>query len=231
MAEVHYNLGRASHELRRYEDAKASLERAIALRPGFAPALMMLGMTESSLGRPEKAVEFLERALALGWSDTAAHYKLGKTLLDLGRQSEGSKHLRKAVELDPANSQAVFALMRHMSARDAVEARRFGQQLRELKAESMAAAQARTLSNFALDDAKKERWPEAIGRLREAIGVCGECSVRALLYKNLGLILAQSGDDGGAVAQLSIAHGLDPADRDIEYALGLLRKRTAPTPR
>ena len=81
------------------------------------------------------------------------------------------------------------------------------------------------LSNFALDDAKKEDWPKAIERLREAIEVCGQCAVRALLHKNLGLIMAQSADNAGAVAELAIAHELEPDDRDIKYALELLRKR------
>ena len=57
--------------------------------------------------------------------------------------------------------------------------------------------------------------------------VCGECHVRTQLHKNLGLIMAQSGDDAGAVDELAIAHDLSPDDRDIEYALELLRKRAA----
>jgi tetratricopeptide (TPR) repeat protein len=186
---------------------------------------MMLGMTESSLGRPEKSVELLERSLALGWSDTTAHYKLGKALLDVGRENDGVEHLKKAVELDPANSQAVYALMRVMSARNPTKAKQYGQQLRELKADSLAAARARALSNFALGAAKDEDWPKAIKQLREAIEVCGECAVRALLHKNLGLIMAQSADNAGAVAELAIARELAPDDRDIAYALELLRKR------
>jgi tetratricopeptide (TPR) repeat protein len=124
-----------------------------------------------------------------------------------------------------ANSQAVFALMRVMSARNANEAKQYGRQLRELKAESLTASRARVLSNFALDDAKKEDWPKAIDRLREAIEVCGECHVRTQLHTNLGLIMAQSSDNAGAITELAIAHELDPDDRDIEYALELLRKR------
>jgi tetratricopeptide (TPR) repeat protein len=225
LPEAHYNRGRALYEGRRYEEARASLERAISLRPDYAPALMMLGMTEGNLGRPEKAVELLERSLALGWSDTAAHYKLGRALLDIGREDDGVEHLRKAVELDPANSQALFALMRAMASRNPAEAKKYGQQVREAKADSLAGARARALSNFALGAARDEDWPKAIEQLREAIEVCGDCSVRALLHKNLGLILAQSSNNAGAVAELSVAHELDPNDRDIAYALELLRKR------
>jgi tetratricopeptide (TPR) repeat protein len=190
---------------------------------------MMLGMAESSLGRPEKAVELLKRSLGPGWSDTTAHYKLGRALLEVGRESEAVEHFRKAVELDPANSQALFALMRVMSARNPGQAKQYGQRVRELKAESLAGARARALSNFALGAAREEDWPKAINQLREALEVCGECSVRPLLHKNLGLIMAQASDNAGAVAELAIAHELEPDDRDIEYALELLRKRIPPS--
>jgi tetratricopeptide (TPR) repeat protein len=153
-------------------------------------------------------VELLKRSLTLGWSDTTAHFQLGRALLNVGREKEGVKHLKKAVELDPANSQAVYALMRVMSARNPTEEKQYGRQLRELKAESLAAAQARALSNFALDDARKEDWPKAMNRLREAIQVRGECSIRALLHKNLGLIMAPSSHNAGVVAELAIPMNL-----------------------
>jgi len=89
----------------------------------------------------------------------------------------------------------------------------------------VTADKARTLSNLALAAARAEDWPKAIRQLRQAVEVCGECPVRARLHKNLGLIMAQSGDNAGAVGELAIAHHLNPDDRDIEYALELLRKR------
>ncbi|MBM3794380.1 MAG: hypothetical protein FJW31_09980 [Acidobacteria bacterium] len=134
--------------------------------------------------------------------------------------------LKQALERDASNTQAAVALMRVMAARqNAAEAENYGRQVREAKAESMATTRARTLSNFALGAAKDEDWPKAMEQLREAITVCGKHPVSALLHKNLGLIRAQSGDGAGALADLEAAHRLDPGDRDIEYALGLLRKR------
>jgi tetratricopeptide (TPR) repeat protein len=135
------------------------------------------------------------------------------------------------LDLDPGDSQAIYALMRVMMARRAPEAKLYGQQLREMKKQEMAADRSRVLSNLALDAAKEEDWPKAISQLREAIEVCGECYVRARLHKNLGLIMAQSGDNAGAVAELAIAHDLTPEDRDIEYALELLKKRIPPSER
>ena len=225
LAAAHYNRGRALYELGRFEEAKASLEQATSLQAGYAPALMMLGMAESGLGRNEQAVELLQQSIALDSSNSTAHHWLGKALLDLGREEAALEHLKTAVDLNPGDSRAVYVLMRVLAARKAPEAKQYGQQLRELKREENAAERAGVLSNFALEAAEAEDWPQAIGKLREALELCGECSVRARLHKNLGLIMAQSGDNAAAVEELAIAHELDPEDRDIEYALELLRKR------
>jgi tetratricopeptide (TPR) repeat protein len=190
---------------------------------------MMLGMAESSLGRLEPAVELLERSLALGWSDSAAHYKLGRALVDLGREEEGVRHLKKAVELDSGHTQAVYALMRVMAARNAPEAKEYGRQLRDLQKEQSASGRARVLANAALSAAKEQDWPKAVDQLRKAIETCGECQVRAQLHKNLGLIMAQSGDLEGAASELRIARELNPEDLDTKYALEVLpRLRASP---
>jgi hypothetical protein len=94
--------------------------------------------------------------------------------------------------------------------------------VRDLKQDELSLTQARLLSNFALGAAKDENWPLATQRLREAIQICGECSALAGLRKNLGLVLAQSGDTNAAVDELRIARELDPQDRDTEYALRVL---------
>ena len=109
-----------------------------------------------------------------------------------------------------------------LSARKSPEACEYSRRVRELKKEELAVTQARVLSNFALDAAKARDWPKAIGQLREAVQTCGECSIKPELHKNLGLILAQSGDTPAAAAELRIAQKLDPEDRDTAYALELL---------
>ena len=49
----------------------------------------------------------------------------------------------------------------------------------------------------------------------------------AALHKNLGLILAQSGDTKSAIEELRIAQKLIPDDGDVQFSLNLFRRRAA----
>ena len=54
--------------------------------------------------------------------------------------------------------------------------------------------QAETLGNFAIASAEARDWPRAFSQMQQALEVCGECRIKADLHKNLGLILAKSGE-------------------------------------
>ena len=185
-------------------------------------------MTESRLGQPAKAVALIEKVIALDPDNATARHELGQALADLGREEEGLAQLKRAVELEPRNSQAAFALFRLLSRRQSPEAAEYSRRVRELKREELSATQARVLSNFALDAAKEKKWPEAVGKMREALSTCGQCQIRPFLEKNLGLIMAQAGDLKGAAAQLAAAKQLLPEDRDIQFAIDLLPRLGTP---
>ncbi len=228
LGEAHSCRGRALFELGRFEPAREAIERAVSLGVRHAPAWLFLGMAESELGRNEQAVAMLERALRLEPSNAIAHCRLGKALLELGPDDAAIDHLKRAVELDARNTQALYALMRALTGRkqDVAE---YGRRLRSLQKSEQAAARARVLSNFALEAARAADWPKAVYQLREAIRLCGQCPIRARLHKNLGLILAQSGADRAAAAELAAARELAPEDCDIQYALELLERRARHT--
>jgi predicted negative regulator of RcsB-dependent stress response len=133
--------------------------------------------------------------------------------------------LKRAVELNPRNTAATATLLRELYRAKSGETAEYSSKLRELKQEESATVRAKTLSNFALQAAEAEDWPKAVGQLEEAITACGDCAIEALLHKNLGLILAQSGDAPRALEQLRQASKLDAADPDIAYALKLIEAR------
>jgi tetratricopeptide (TPR) repeat protein len=66
------------------------------------------------------------------------------------------------------------------------------------------------------------QWPRAAAVLKDSIAVCGDaCSKdRALLHQRLGCALSRSNDLEGALAQLRVAAGLQPADPLIMNDLG-----------
>jgi tetratricopeptide (TPR) repeat protein len=222
-----FNRGRALYDLKRYEESRAALEEARRQTPGDLQIAYRLGLAEARLGEPAKAAELLEKVARAEPKNDVAHQELGQALIETGRPAEGEAHLRTALKLNPNNSQAAYALLKLLSARGSEEASQLGQRVRELKKEELSVTQARALSNFGLDAAKEKQWPKAVENLRKAVETCGNCAIQAALRRNLGLILAQSGDKAGAVAELQAAAKLNPADRDVQYALEVLTRMKA----
>lgn len=227
MAQARLSRGRALYDLKRYEEAKAELETARSFAPGDTQALYMLGLAEARLNQPARAAKLLTKVLAADPQNVTAHQELGQALLELGREEEGVAHLRTVLKLDATNSQAAYALLRALSARGSNEAPQLGQRVREMKKAELSVTQARALSNFALDAAKEKQWAKAVEGMRKAVETCGACAIQAALRRNLGLILAQSGDIAGATVELQTARKLDPADKDVQYALEVLGRMKA----
>jgi Flp pilus assembly protein TadD len=73
-----------------------------------------------------------------------------------------------------------------------------------------------------LASADAHDWPQAIAQLREGIKACGECSARAQLHKDLGLIYCHSGDYKDGRTELLKAQKLSPEDADVKKALSVL---------
>jgi tetratricopeptide (TPR) repeat protein len=214
--------GRALYDLRRYDEARAALVEAGQAAGRNPDVLRFLGMTLSRLGRNEEAADALRESIAMNAKSDVAHEELGRALLSLGRRDQAIASLKRAVELNPRNTAATATLLRELYRAKSDEAPEYSAKLRDLKQEESATVRAKTLSNFALQAAEAEDWPKAVGQLEQAIEACGECSILALLHKNLGLILAQSGDSARALEQLRKARKLDAQDPDIGYALTLV---------
>jgi tetratricopeptide (TPR) repeat protein len=98
-------------------------------------------------------------------------------------------------------------------------------QARFLKLQGLQRAtdDASMLGNSALSASAKGDWPQAIAQLKAAIERCGECSARAQLHKNLGLVLCRSGDLKNGESELRAAKAMLPEDKDIDRALLILQ--------
>lgn len=228
--EAHRQLGRVLLHLRRFEEAREANLRAIALKGGDATTLRQLGLLESMTGNHQEAARWYERAVSAGAADGDTLFKLGKELLEIGRKEEAVANLKQAVERDPSNLQALYVLMRALSKQHPEQARQIESRMRAVRESEMSTARARLLSNSALQAAQRQEWEHALSQLREALEVCGACADRATLYRNLGLILAQSGDRAQAMRELEQALRLDPNDYDAALALDILRRSQPATP-
>ena len=93
--------GLVLQSLKRLDEAVASYDRALALKPDFAEALNNLGTTLQALARFDEALESYDRALALGPDYPAALNNRGNTLRQLARFDEALDSYDRALALKP----------------------------------------------------------------------------------------------------------------------------------
>lgn len=224
LAIAHYYQGRALHELRRETEAKSSLQQALRLQPDFPPALLTLGATFNRLGKYPQAVKLLQHSVQVDDGNPTSYFELGQALSGSGDAEGAIASYRRSLTIEPKNSQTAYALLQLLMQKKSPEVPALAAQVRELKRNELAITQARVLSNFGLDAANEKDWTQAVNKLRDALQACKSCAIRPALQKNLGLVLARSGELALARQELETARKLDPHDRDIEFAIELLSK-------
>jgi Tfp pilus assembly protein PilF len=131
---------------------------------------------------------------------------------------------KKAVQADPQNFSAIYNLARTLNQLRKPEAAEYMARLQALEERHQLTDRVQQLNNFAIQAAKDNNWPQALGQLQEAIELCQQCAQLAILRKNLGLIYAQKGDLQNAKKQLELAAPLLPAGPDATAVAQLLRR-------
>jgi predicted O-linked N-acetylglucosamine transferase (SPINDLY family) len=101
------NRGNTLHELRRHEEALASFDRALALKPDDADLHNYRGNTLRELKRLEEALASLEQALAIKPDNVEALINRGITLQDLQRCEEALASLEQALAIKPDSVEAL----------------------------------------------------------------------------------------------------------------------------
>jgi predicted O-linked N-acetylglucosamine transferase (SPINDLY family) len=99
-------LGVALKELGQLDDAVASYQRAVALKPDLAEAHSNLGIALQALGQLENAAQSFRRAVELKPDFAEAHSNFGITLESLGQFDNAVKSYRRALELQPGLAEA-----------------------------------------------------------------------------------------------------------------------------
>lgn len=221
---AHYNKGRALLDLQRSDEAKSELEMATRLDPRSAESFYLLGMLAKRSGDAAESIQQFQRAVALNPKEVEASEMLGQQLLNQGDNAGAITQWRKVVELQPTNGKALYNLARLLSKSDPDEAKGLEDRLEALQAEQHVMDRAQLLGNFGLASANAHDWPQAVSQLKDALQICGNCSVLPQLHKDLGLIYCHSGDYTSGRAELLMAQKLSPGDADVAKALQLLEK-------
>ena len=131
-ATVHLALGATQLELGRPDEAAASVERALAARPGDARLISPAVDILMACGNAGRVAELLERAVAEHPESSAFHMGLGSVYCVQGKPEPALAELRRATEIDPKNAVAW--------ARQAELLRAMGREDEALQAERKASA-------------------------------------------------------------------------------------------
>lgn len=99
--EPHSNLGLTLLQLRRPEEALASVERSLKLKPDVPAALNNRGNALLALNRPLEALADYDRAIAVQSNFILAHNNRGNTLRALGRPEEALLAYASALQFMP----------------------------------------------------------------------------------------------------------------------------------
>ena len=106
------NLGNAYRQLRQWDDARRTLERAVAVGPQDPEANYSLGMVYAQLNDTDRAYDYLQRALKLRPVYPEALNNLGVLYLRTQRRDEAVARFEECIRVAPAFDQSYLNLAR-----------------------------------------------------------------------------------------------------------------------
>jgi tetratricopeptide (TPR) repeat protein len=108
-AEEYMKLGTAHFFSKRFDEALAAYEKAIALKPDHPDAWYKKGLVLVMLGRHDEALAAYEKGIALKPDHPDVWFSKGMSLYALGRHDEALAAYEKAIEFEPDDSAAWYA--------------------------------------------------------------------------------------------------------------------------
>jgi tetratricopeptide (TPR) repeat protein len=211
-----FGAGLAHHRAGRLGEAESCYKRVLAVQPGHADALNMLGVLAHQAGRPDMSVALIGRAIESNASNPAYFVNLGYALRDQGRAAEAAAAARQAIRLAPALAPAHFNLGCALHQQGALE-------------EAAAAYRDAIRIDPGLADAHSNLGHilRALGEFDAAAAACRE-AIRlspglADAHCNLGTVLHDQGRHEEAVAAYGEAIARNPRMAAAHYNLGTAR--------
>ncbi|MEM8809964.1 MAG: tetratricopeptide repeat protein [Cyanobacteria bacterium P01_G01_bin.38] len=97
----------ASH-LERCEDAMATLEKSLAIKPGQPDVWHLQGITQAQLGQPKAALADFDRAIQLNPKYEAAWFSKSATLFALAEYAQALKAIDQVLKIAPRRADALY---------------------------------------------------------------------------------------------------------------------------
>ena len=217
-AEGLHNRGTALLAQRRYEEALASYDKALAIRPGYIAALHCRGIVLRNLNRPAEALASHDRALAIRPDDAEGLYVRGNALLALKRYAEALTSFDRALAIHPGYVAALHnrgIALRYL--RRAVEALASHDRALAIRPGDAEGLYNRGIVLFAL-----KRPEEALAAYDKALVLDPDC---AKAFNNRGNVLFELERYGEAIASYDKALAIFPDYVEALHSRGTIAMR------
>lgn len=224
LAAAHLTRARLLAGLHRADDAAAEFSVASRLAPQDPESYYYWALLERDQGNSRKEAALLQTVVKLQPQNERAFYLLGCSLSAQSKETEAVAAWRKAIALDPDYIPAIYRLWQSERETNPAEANELQQRFSALRKQSNKIGEVRSLGNQAYLAMKARHWSEAIPLFRQALDLCGDCSLDAGLHKDLGLALCSSGNTAECQTELRTALKLNPNDTDTVKALAMLNQ-------
>jgi tetratricopeptide (TPR) repeat protein len=215
-----YSLG----GLGRYDEALASLDKAIELDPNNVPVWYLRGLALGNIENYNEALASFDKAIELGLNDAYVWLQRGAALSRLGRWDEALVSYNKVVELDQNN---VLAWLGQAAA--LVDLGRLDKVLASLdKVIKLDSNNALAWSGRGLALADFGRYDEALASFDKAIEL-GNQSSYVFFNRAKALLALDRWDEGTAALDEALhrfAHADEPSTGDTEAIVYNLLTRT-----
>ncbi len=208
-------------DTKRYEDARGSLKRALALSPDMPEALFQLGVVELGSQNSAQAITLLERAVAAKPEAPAYQLNLGIAYLAQKRNVDAVGAMRKAVKLNGRYTPGRILLAQTLAACDSLPAA----EAEYRQAVTADPKNAKALLGLAWCQLRGASYKESVQTYRQATDVEPN---NADAWAGLGNAALGAGDLGTAEQALGKAKAIDPENIAMKKGFELLAKaRTA----
>jgi len=209
-AEVHLNLGLVREEQGRNEEAIASLQKALSLKPRLRGANLFLAIAEYRLNHFNKAITALQKETSYYPSDANAWMWLGVAQLAAENPEEAVTSLDKAAKLAPDNVDILY----HRGRAHLLVSKNSYEKMFQVDPQSWRVHQVLAQAN-----AEADRSEEAVAEYKAAIQLAPK---QPGLHESLGTEYWKAGKLDLAVVSLEQELEIDPNNMLARYKLGQL---------
>ena len=241
-AEGYFNLGLAQEQAGSLEDARASLERALHLKPGLRGANLFLGIVDYRENRYKEAETSLLRETGIDPHDAKAYMWLGVCKLALDDPESAITPLDKAFALDPTDEDILYhrgrayLLVANASYEAMFKLDHDSMRVHQVLAEAYAQGYRNqdAIAEFELAVKMSPRQPGLHEELADQLWIVGQLDPAADAYRQelaldpqaesakykLGSLLVLNQNSAEGVKLLRDALHADPKLSDAHYYLG-----------